>query len=97
MTKRPLEGLRVADFSWFGAGPIAGNILASFGAEVVRVESSTRVDSLRVAHPFARNEDGTFKSGYNVSGYFNNYNAAKLSITLNLNHERGQALAYLLV
>ena len=70
MTKRPLEGLRVADFSWFGAGPIAGNTLSAFGAEVVRIESETRVDSLRVVQPFALNPDGTFKSGYNVSGYF---------------------------
>jgi crotonobetainyl-CoA:carnitine CoA-transferase CaiB-like acyl-CoA transferase len=97
MSTRPLEGLRVADFSWFGAGPIAGNTLCSFGAEVVRVESSTRFDSLRVAHPFAMNEDGTFKTGFNVSGYWNNYNAGKLSFTLNLNTDAGRELAYRLI
>jgi crotonobetainyl-CoA:carnitine CoA-transferase CaiB-like acyl-CoA transferase len=95
--RRPLDGVRVADFSWFGAGPIAGAVLASFGAEVVRVESSKRIDSLRVAHPFAMNPDGTFKSGYNVSGYFNNFNPGKLSITLDLNTEKGQEIAYRLV
>ncbi|MFN0093964.1 MAG: CaiB/BaiF CoA transferase family protein [Dehalococcoidia bacterium] len=97
MTKRPLEGVRVADFSWFGAGPIAGNTLCSFGAEVVRVESLAKVDSLRVVHPFALNEDGTFKTGYNVSGYFNNFNAGKLSIQLNLNTEKGQELGCRLI
>lgn len=97
MTARPLDGLRVADFSWFGAGPIAGNTLCSFGAEVVRVESLAKIDSLRVGHPFAMNSDGTFKSGYNVSGYFNNFNAGKLSIQLNLNTEQGQELAYRLI
>ena len=97
MTKRPLEGLRVADFSWFGAGPIAGNTLAGFGAEVVRVESSAKLDSLRLGHPFARNEDGSFKSGYNVSGYFNNFNAGKLSLTLNMNTEKGQEIGYRLI
>lgn len=97
MAKRPLEGLRVADFSWFGAGPIAGNTLSTYGAEVVRVESETKVDSLRRVHPFAMNEDGSFKGGYNVSGYFNNFNAGKLSMQLNLNTEKGQEIGYRLI
>lgn len=97
MAKRPLEGLRVADFSWFGAGPIAGNTLSTFGAEVVRVESETKIDSLRRVHPFAMNPDGTFKDGYNVSGYFNNFNAGKLSLQLNLNTEKGQEIGYRLI
>ena len=97
MPKRPLDGIRVADFSWFGAGPIAGVILAEFGAEVVRVESETRIDSLRVAQPVAMNPDGTFKTGYNASGYFNNFNAGKLSFALNVNTEKGQEIAYRLI
>lgn len=74
MTMKPLEGIRVADFSWFGAGPIGAQTLATFGAEVVRVESETKIDSLRVVQPFALDEDGSLKTGYNVSGYFNNVN-----------------------
>ncbi len=97
MPRRPLEGLRVADFSWFGAGPIAGNTLSTYGAEVVRVESETKVDALRRVHPFAMNEDGSFKGGYNVSGYFNNFNAGKLSLQLNLNTEKGQEIGYRLI
>ena len=97
MTGLPLEGIRVADFSWFGAGPIGAQTLATFGAEVVRVESEKHVDSLRVVHPFALNPDGTFKSGYNVSGYFNNFNAGKLSITLDLNSEKGQAIGHRII
>jgi benzylsuccinate CoA-transferase BbsF subunit len=97
MTKLPLEGIRVADFSWFGAGPIGAQTLATFGAEVVRIESEKHVDSLRVVHPFALNPDGTFKSGYNVSGYFNNFNAGKLSITLDMNSAKGQAIGHRIV
>lgn len=97
MTKKPLEGIRVADFSWFAAGPIGAQTLATFGAEVVRVESETKIDSLRVVQPFARNDDESLKTGYNVSGYFNNFNAGKLSLLLNLNTEKGQALAHRLV
>ncbi len=97
MSKRPLDGIRVADFSWFGAGPIGGQTLATFGAEVVRIESETRIDALRVVQPVALNEDGSYKPGYNCSGYFNNFNAAKLSIALNLNTEKGQEIAYRIV
>ena len=92
MSNLPLEGIRVADFSWFGAGPIAGNTLSLFGAEVIRVESEAKIDGLRRAHPFATNADGSFKTGFNVSGYFNNFNASKLSMQLNLNTEKGQEI-----
>ncbi len=88
----PLAGVKVADFSWFGAGPIAARWMADFGADVVRVESETHVDGLRMVAPFPPG-----KMGYNVSGYFNNYNAGKWSLTLNLNTDRGRQLAYDLV
>ncbi|MEO8539948.1 MAG: CoA transferase [bacterium] len=97
MPKRPLEGLRVADFSWFGAGPIAGNTFSQFGAEVIRVESEAKLDGLRVGAPTPLNPDGTPKSGYNMSGYFNNFNTGKLSLQLNLNTEKGQELGYRLI
>lgn len=93
MPTRPLDGIRVADFSWFGAGPIGGQALCAMGAEVIRVESEAKLDGLRRAQPFALNEDGTFKTDYNVSGYFNNFNAGKLSLQLNLNTEKGQEVA----
>jgi crotonobetainyl-CoA:carnitine CoA-transferase CaiB-like acyl-CoA transferase len=90
--KAALEGIKVADFSWFGAGPICANHLATYGATVIRIESETHVDALRTVAPFARD-----KRGYNVSGYFNNYNAGKLGMLLNLNTVKGQELALKLV
>jgi crotonobetainyl-CoA:carnitine CoA-transferase CaiB-like acyl-CoA transferase len=97
MAKLPLDGIRVADFSWFGAGPIAAQTLATFGAEVIRIESETHLDSLRLGQPFAMNADGTYKTGYNVGGYFNNFNAGKLSMQLNVNTEKGQEIAQRIV
>jgi crotonobetainyl-CoA:carnitine CoA-transferase CaiB-like acyl-CoA transferase len=90
--KQPLAGLRVADFSWFAAGPVAARTLADYGAEVVRVESETRIDSLRIVQPLAAG-----KTGYNVSGYYNNYNAGKMNVALNLNMPRGRELAHELI
>jgi len=84
----PLSGVRVADLSWFGAGPIAGQVLATFGAEVIRVESESHLDGLRQAQPVRPGYVGV-----NGSGYYNNFNAGKYSLTINLNHPRARALA----
>ena len=50
----PLEGLKVADFSWVVAGPVVGRALADFGATVVRIESGTRIETARMMQPFYR-------------------------------------------
>ncbi len=89
---QPLTGVKVADFSWFGAGPICAENLATFGATVVRVESEAHLDGLRSVGPFPPG-----KSTYNVSGYFNNYNAGKFDLTLNLNTDLGLEMARKLV
>jgi benzylsuccinate CoA-transferase BbsF subunit len=80
MTRRaPLEGVRVADFTWVWAGPFCTLQLAHLGAEVIRVESATRLCVTRLLPPFKG-----FEPGPNRSGYFNQYNQGKRSITLDL-------------
>ncbi len=112
MSKLPLDGIKVADFSWFGAGPICAQNLARFGATVVRVESEAHLDGLRAVMPFAlktcpdcdgagcpkcANVGRVTISSHNVSGYFNNYNAGKLDLTLNMNTELGSGMARKLI
>jgi crotonobetainyl-CoA:carnitine CoA-transferase CaiB-like acyl-CoA transferase len=89
----PLEGVRVADFTWAWAGPFCGMQLAYLGAEVIRVESQTRVDGARRVpiHP-----SGVTPS-INTSGYFNQWNQGKKSLALNLSKPEAIAVAKQLV
>ena len=78
-----LGGVRVLDFTWMHAGPAATRVLADQGAEVIKVESNF---ALAVAGgPLARTPMGV--------GYRHNWNAGKLSITLNMKTSEGIAIA----
>lgn len=50
----PLASLKVLDFSTLLPGPFASLLLADMGAEVLRIESPTRIDLLRVLPPHDR-------------------------------------------
>src|SRR5205823_740405 len=89
-----LQGIRVLDFSWFGAAPIGTKILADHGAEVIRVESMARPDMLRLA---GSSHFRDYTPNINGSGFFNDFNSSKYGITLNLNHPEGVTIAKRLV
>ncbi len=81
--KLPLAGLRVADFCWIGAGSYTTKVLGDLGADVIKIETSTRLDSLRLAGPY---KDG--KPGVNRSGYFADRNSSKRGITIDMKHPK---------
>lgn len=49
----PLKGIRVVNFGWVWAGPLVGQILGFLGADVLKIESNTRIDLLRTLPPYA--------------------------------------------
>ncbi|MBI3457115.1 MAG: CoA transferase [Candidatus Rokubacteria bacterium] len=85
-----LGGTRVLDLTWVLAGPYATRILADHGADVVKVESRHRPDASRFAAALHLSRDPHRHP--DTSGYFNNYNRNKRSITLNLEGPEGLAL-----
>ncbi len=89
----PLQGVRVADFSWAWAGAHATELLAFLGAEVIKIESTKRIDLTRILS-FTTGQK--FKS-LNDSSVFNDLNLGKLSIRLNLSQPKAVELAKRLV
>ena len=84
---RPLDGIRVVDFTSLVAGPWCTRLMADCGAEVIKVEAVGDGDILRHAPPLA---DG-------MSRVFAQFNCGKKSISLNLKSPSGLALARRLV
>lgn len=104
---RPLEGVRIADLTWLLAGAGGPRLLASLGAEIIRIEWRDRLDFLRYMPPFAQaKNEGAAKAGamdlsglskdsvksVNRSGYFNDINAGKKGVSLNMAHPKGREL-----
>src|SRR5215207_9300064 len=83
----PLAGLKVADLTWVVAGPTVGRALADYGATVVRVETSRRVETARVVGPFHNGVPGP-----EHSVLYGNVNAGKLGLTLDLSLEPARAV-----
>ncbi len=92
-TAQAFEGLKVAEFAVFAAGPLVGKHLGEHGATVIHVESRTRPDGFRVHYPPYKDNI----PGLNRTGSFALFNDCKLGITLNLKATEGLALARRLV
>jgi len=86
--KRIFEGLKIADFTWLGVGPIAMKFMANMGATVIHIESYTRPDICRVSPPYK-----DWKPGINRSAFFAIFNDSKYGITLNLRMPQAQKVA----
>lgn len=78
-SSRPLDGIRVLDFTWAWAGPYCTLQMAHMGAQVIRIESEKRPCVTRLIPPFADDQPGP-----NRAGYFNQYSQGKKSIQLDL-------------
>jgi crotonobetainyl-CoA:carnitine CoA-transferase CaiB-like acyl-CoA transferase len=88
----PLAGLKVVDLFWAMAGPATTRVLADYGATVVKLESTSRLDTCRTIGPYVKSE-----FGIETSGLFINLNAGKLGMTLDLGKAEGRRIFHDLV
>lgn len=82
--KRPLEGVRVVDFTRVYSGPYCTMMLADLGAEVIKVEKDKTGDDTRSFMPM---KDGE-------SGYYLYLNRNKKSIALDMKKQESRDVIY---
>ena len=87
MTKEALEGIRILDFSHVYQGPVGTQLLADYGADVIKVERPGNGDWSRSWGPFVKD----------VSLPFANLNRNKRSITVDMKQETGKEVIRKLV
>ena len=81
MTNRPLDGIRVIDFSRVLAGPLIGQLLGDLGADVIKVERPGHGDDTRTWGPPWHQPDDTDAPD---ATYYLSLNRNKRSIVLDL-------------
>jgi len=90
----PLAGLRVLDMTAWWAGPSATSVFATFGAEVIHLESAGRPDGMRMVGGMLA---GHYSEWWEASVHFLHANSNKLGMTLDLSKPRGKQLIEKLV
>ncbi|HEY31668.1 MAG TPA: CoA transferase [Dehalococcoidia bacterium] len=88
-----LDGIRVVEFAAMGGGPLAGLLLADFGAEIIKIENPVGGDPSRIM--FQPRERKIPPENHSILYEFSNRH--KKSVTLNLSHEKGREIAYKLI
>lgn len=76
----PLAGVRVIDFTWAWAGPYGAMLLSLLGADVVKIESRSRMDQARIGSIVL----GQAKGNHNQQPMFAELNLGKRSLSMNL-------------
>lgn len=85
--RRPFEGLRMLDFSHVVTGPYCSRLLATLGAEVIKVEKPVTGDGMRLLPPLVGAGDSQ------ISNYFAFLNIGKKSIGLDFRRPQAIAIA----
>jgi crotonobetainyl-CoA:carnitine CoA-transferase CaiB-like acyl-CoA transferase len=89
----PFEGLRIADFTAFWAGPIITHVFAMLGADVIHIESTNRPDGIRMAATIPMSQEGWWET----SAFFNGTNTNKRDFAVDLQSSKGREVALRLV
>jgi benzylsuccinate CoA-transferase BbsF subunit len=86
----PLEGIRVIDFGQTWAGPVVSSLLGDLGAEVIKVESRKRIDSLRMSPDNVTRDP-------EEDPWFHAANRNKWGITIDIAHPKAKPIVLKLI
>lgn len=89
---RPLEGIRVLEFSQAIAAPTCGRYLSALGAEVIKMENLLAPDLIRALGPSWLPPDVPPLVRFDVPPMGGEYVSGKLSCGLNISAPRGREL-----
>jgi crotonobetainyl-CoA:carnitine CoA-transferase CaiB-like acyl-CoA transferase len=91
MMRQIFEGINILDFSLAGVGPIPVSWMGSYGATVIHIQVHHHPDVTSASIPY--------KGGWGMdySWWNADYNSSKLSLSLDLNFDRGKEIAAQLV
>lgn len=97
---QPLRGVKVVDLTHVWSGPMATRVLAGLGADVIKLESPKKPDTMRGNAGDIRSRYPDLEPGpdsYNRNAWFNTQNVDKRDVVLDLKDERGLKIVYELV
>ena len=86
-----LAGLRVLDFTWVWSGPMVTSNLADLGAEVIKIEHPSRLDSLRQRGRPLRDGIEIEGPSAELNPWFNQLNHGKKSVVADMKSDEGRA------
>ena len=86
-----LRGLRVLDLSWVWSGPLVTSVLADLGAEVIKIEHPSRLDSVRQRGRPIRDGEEVEGPVAELNPWFNQLNHGKRSVVLDIKSPEGKA------
>ena len=84
---KPLEGMKILDFTYLLPGPFGSMMLADLGADIIKVENSESPDIVRILPPHVDD----------VSAVYAHLNRGKKSLSINLKHNAARDIISKLV
>ncbi|WP_460305770.1 CaiB/BaiF CoA-transferase family protein [Actinocorallia aurea] len=91
--EQPFTGLRVLDLSTWWVGAYVGSAMGSFGADVLKIESTRRIDGARTMGGVPHSRDHWWECGsFYLGGNFN-----KRNVTIDITRREGRELLVRLI
>jgi len=84
---KPLEGMKILDFTYLLPGPFGTMMLADLGADIIKVENSEAPDIVRLLPPHVDE----------VGAIYAHLNRGKKSLSINMKHDAARGVIYRLV